>query len=782
VATVVATSTASTGSAYSSQRKVDRTQTNNVLWSMFWDGSSTTGTSMDFYYSTDNGATWAKGGEFGFAGTGTTYTPNGSMFIDLDDFCHVVYKDRHDGYVLYRRGTPNAARTAWTWSAARTIWSATTSGDYPDVVAHREGTGWRVHIVFSRHDSTSDDRVYYGYVNLDSSGTVTASGASSLAGPYGNTVAKWPSIDFKHTGDGKTVAGGTPHLYAAWSAGATGAGKGIRFKKATYSSGSWTWGTEREIDSTRRLVGDTYSMQCMFDGTRVVLAAPHITKGDGTDDVVLYERDAADTTTTTRVLIAAPATNELLLWGSSTYDASGNVYLFGTNYDEAAGSRDLVYRKWTRSGASLGAEVVIDAGVGSPYVSAKRGYSNSLAEFIYTDGTASPYSVTYDAITLNTAPNAPILTAPADGATIDRNITQRFDWDFSDPDSGDSQSKYDLRYRVTGTSTWTDVTGTTPNTYHDFAAGTFAAGDYEWQVRTYDAAGAVGPYSASSFFTAADAPPEPTITDPVSGATISNIHTVQWSTPNQDAYQQRRVADNAGAADTSTVYADTGEVVSATARARTVEFETNNRYEHIQVRIKHNGLWSSWASIRVHVSYTPPATPTLTFTADDAAGSLLVNIDNGAWPVSVTTPTFTGTGTGTMTGPTATAGVTDSHSWTATLVTAAADGGTFDVAVDETVVGQATVGTEFTYEGLSFTINDGATDYAVGDQFTWSTTATKTNHNDVYVTDPGKTEERRAINVTPNGSWRYWTPASGVDYSTRTRVVAVADNGVTAST
>ena len=42
----------------------------------------------------------------------------GSFFIDLDDYAHLVYKDRFDGYIYYRRGTPNAGRTAWTWRHA----------------------------------------------------------------------------------------------------------------------------------------------------------------------------------------------------------------------------------------------------------------------------------------------------------------------------------------------------------------------------------------------------------------------------------------------------------------------------------------------------------------------------------------------------------------------------------------------------------------------------------------------------------------------------------------
>lgn len=400
----------------------------------------------------------------------------------------------------------------------------------------------------------------------------------------------------------------------------------------------------------------------------------------------------------------------------------------------------------------------------------------------------------------NNPPNAPVLTAPADGSTLDRNSTQRFDWDFSDPDTGDSQSKYDLRYRLanvakneiqdvtisgsptggtftltysgqttaaiaynataatvqtelealsnigvgdvavtgaaggpwtvtfqgalgatdvaqmtatsslTGGTTpgvtvattqqgvpypaWTDVTGSTPNTFHDFAAATFAAGDYEWQVRTYDAQGVVGPYTASAFFTAATPTGVPTITAPTSGGTVgTNPATVTWSTAGgQDAYQVRRVADNAGAADEATVYYDSGEVTSTTARAHSTPFETNNRYEHIQVRVKLAGLWSSWASIRVLVSYTPPAEPQVNVIVEDESGSIYLDITNP-------TPG----------------------------------------------VGEPAV-----------------------------------SYNDVHV-DDGDGFERRATFVTTNGAWRYWTPISGRDYGGRLRVVAVGDNGTTAT-
>lgn len=390
--TTITTSTAATATAYSNQRKVDRCQ-NGVLWAAAVTNNDNGW--IEFSYSADNGATWTLDTtKTGSVTLGLSYTQNFSFFIDLDDFAHLVYKSNYDGYIYYRRGTPNAGRTAWTWSAPLTLRGSgyESTVDYPDVVAHREGTGWVAHAVVSR--SNTLESVYHHHINITSGGVATLS-ATTMLGNYANTNHRFPSIDFNHTGDGKTVAGSTPHLYVAWSAGATGAGNGIRFKKATYSGGSWTWGTEREIDSTRYWT--VHAGQTMFDGTRVVIAVPMATEG-ANGDIVIYERDAADTTTTTRILVDNAATTERLLLGSASYDGAGNVYLLGRNHDEAAGTYDLVYRKWTRATTTLGPEVVIDAGVGEPYVSAKRGYSNNRIEFIYTDGTSSPYNVVYGGI------------------------------------------------------------------------------------------------------------------------------------------------------------------------------------------------------------------------------------------------------------------------------------------------------------------------------------------------------------------------------------------------
>ena len=223
---------------------------------------------------------------------------------------------------------------------------------------------------------------------------------------------------------------------------------------------------------------------------------------------------------------------------------------------------------------------------------------------------------------LNSPPNAPTLLAPVGGVTINRGAVQRLSWTFSDPDAGDSQSKYDLRYRLVGAGTWTTRTDTTPSRYWDAPANTFAAGNYEWQVYTYDSQGLGGSWSASSYFTAAAAAPAgPAITSPSNGATVDVEAALIWSTPSQTLYEVHVLNG-------STEVFTTGQVSSPTTRQVIVPFPTNNVTRTIEVRVQHSGLWSTWSSITVTVSYTPPPAPVMYVTDSDATGSLTLAITN----------------------------------------------------------------------------------------------------------------------------------------------------------
>lgn len=93
------------------------------------------------------------------------------------------------------------------------------------------------------------------------------------------------------------------------------------------------------------------------------------------------------------------------------------------------------------------------------------------------------------------------------------------------------------------------------------------------------------------------------------------------------------------------------------------------------------------------------------------------------------TPSYSGTGNGTISSVTAYSGITKTEVITIKCVTPVANGGVFSVTGSLSgSLGLATVGSSFIPTGadpavISFTINDGATDFVLNDEFTIATTA-----------------------------------------------------------
>ena len=98
--------------------------------------------------------------------------------------------------------------------------------------------------------------------------------------------------------------------------------------------------------------------------------------------------------------------------------------------------------------------------------------------------------------TVNITSNAPGVTAPLDGSGVAATQDITFAWVFDDPDVGDYQTGFDLRYRKIGDVNWTVVSQDTGNEFWIAPAGTFEFGArYEWQVRTRDQALEPSPHS-----------------------------------------------------------------------------------------------------------------------------------------------------------------------------------------------------------------------------------------------------------------------------------------------
>lgn len=230
---------------------------------------------------------------------------------------------------------------------------------------------------------------------------------------------------------------------------------------------------------------------------------------------------------------------------------------------------------------------------------------------------------------LNSPPNAPIVS---DQGPFDRAVTNRVDWQFSDPDPGDTQSAAELRYRVADTANWlTTVSIPNPNQFWDSPPGTWVEPRYEAQVRTRDQQGEWGPWSQSFFITAGDAPPGATILSPTSGATIpTDSVTVTISAPDVDEAEYRLYADDNGVMGTTQLQPAQVKT-SGDRRTATWAGLANDTSVWLWVRVKHAGLWQSQPTTqRNPVSFTPPPAPSFTVTFVPEDGALDVHITNPA--------------------------------------------------------------------------------------------------------------------------------------------------------
>lgn len=268
-------------------------------------------------------------------------------------------------------------------------------------------------------------------------------------------------------------------------------------------------------------------------------------------------------------------------------------------------------------------------------------------QLAYNDTATPTYAAAGDYVLYDTAPYVPTLTlsGTVSGGTTYFDATQPLvaTWPFSDPDAGDGQSKFDVRYRVQGASSWTTpaaLTGVASTVSSaSIPANTFSIGQVaEVQVQDYDQAGLASGWSTSAFATAAQTPSAPPITSPAAGSTLTTASaTITWSTAQQAAYQVRKVADDgSGNAVPATVYYDSGAQTDSVARALALSFPTNQRVEHLQVRVQYQGLWSAWTDCKVTVNYTPPPTPSFTITP---VATIDPRYGTDALDVKITNPT-----------------------------------------------------------------------------------------------------------------------------------------------
>lgn len=167
---------------------------------------------------------------------------------------------------------------------------------------------------------------------------------------------------------------------------------------------------------------------------------------------------------------------------------------------------------------------------------------------------------------------------------IDGSTAQTFAWEHI-ISNGTAQSAFDLQTSPDA-SAWTTIRHiATHQTYAEFAAGTFAAGDLWWRVRTYNLANVAGSWSEPVHCIVIAAPAAPSVT----ADDTSPRFVLRWQQSGQQAYEL--MVDGVVVAKTfsaESVYRHNGYLEPG---AHKVEVRIQNKYQ----------MWSDWGAANLQI-------------------------------------------------------------------------------------------------------------------------------------------------------------------------------------
>jgi hypothetical protein len=444
---VTGTSTA-TAIDYPFQRKIF--YANGRFW--VWD---TDGTYLEYGTSTD-GSSWTS--------VDVRACTLGSQFSIWFDGTYVHYAVASGNYIYYRRGAPNSDGSI-TWSATEQTISLTYGSSYrPFISVDSNGYPWIVYYSYSNSP--------YPLVAIKSSkndGTWTTESTTTLtAATSGNTMcgAIVPLTNGKmlalYTNDGVAVS-------------------------AKYWSGS-AWGTAVSTTST---VQYAYEFSAVAQGDYVHLVFLKATTYDILYMKYNYSSNSFSAETTlvsgatalsAPVISINPAANDLYVFattktgGQPSGWTANHVYCI--NYTASSGTWGSWVDWFTPSNTLYSADKITSA------------YSSSYnIGFACLTSTAAPYFIEFSYVSFNTPPNAPTLNSPAASCHFNPGASVAFSWTFSDNDTGDSQSAYQLQIGNSGFTTIYLDTGKVSSTAQNATQtlpSNMTVGVYYWRVTTWD--------------------------------------------------------------------------------------------------------------------------------------------------------------------------------------------------------------------------------------------------------------------------------------------------------
>ena len=234
---------------------------------------------------------------------------------------------------------------------------------------------------------------------------------------------------------------------------------------------------------------------------------------------------------------------------------------------------------------------------------------------------------------LNRAPNPPTGLVRAN---FDKAAEADFAWTFSDPDSGDTQSSYQLKIVRASDSVEVYDSGVVGNSTssHSLTAGTLVNNvQYQWKVKTWDQDAAGGDYSVLASFWCS-ATPTATITypainhDDVTGPSL----TLTWTYSDPEAEAQTAYLLILTAHDEMFPYLYESGKVSGDVTEAVIDYELENGHSYIAYLVLYDGKGVESVTKERHFDavFTNPPTPTVVDTGEATSGRIKLVITNPA--------------------------------------------------------------------------------------------------------------------------------------------------------
>lgn len=614
---VISTTTVLDSLRYPGQSQIDR-YTDGTLWFLKRDSA----TQCTLYSSSNNGTTWAAGASF----TRANLQETSGIFIDSDNnisICYRVYESGADTIYYRRIKTIDSAWRSELQVATATAASAGAVYTGCSVVDFKlSSTIYVFFAIGTRNGTNSGVTLFAATINTSDTFTVKNTLIDGyrqwLNGPDGIVH---PALDFKHTGNAKSVGSG-PAVWCTW-------GRSTLYCiKASWQSGPTWYGPWTPTTVVTGLTNQDYNVG-RYNGYGDKF---HIAYPNGSA-VTVVERKVDDSGGTSRTSPTHP--QGVVRYAALSNSATSNsyrVYAMGTTIN------DLYYVDYSASSGTWGTWTLVTATdivgtVPNNFSVRRNNYGNGQYDLVIAGGT-TPYTLTHTSSTSASAPQTPVITSPENGSAQDVAATLTLAWTFTDDDPLDSQSAYAIRrvkagvtnYWNNGTTSWqtTEVFNTSSTNSKAFSSGWGADADavHFYSVRVRDQSSLSSGYS-NSIMVIPSAKANPTITSPGASVTTPTI-SAAWTVSSQSAY--RLVLKQGGVQ----VY-DSG-FVDSTATSVLVPYTLVNAGSYSLELTTRNaeGLTSNTVTQAFTATFTPPHNPTsMTLTPSAANGGITVTIANG---------------------------------------------------------------------------------------------------------------------------------------------------------